>query len=141
MTDGPARRTVLATSAATLLAGCGSSGDGNGDDGGSSATPTASKGAGGKELASTADIPVGGGKIFPDEKVVVTQPREKEFKAFSAVCTHMGCTVGSVTDGTIDCPCHGSRYRIEDASVARGPATKPLPPRRITVTGNSIRLA
>ncbi|WP_336323449.1 Rieske (2Fe-2S) protein [Streptomyces lavendofoliae] len=93
------------------------------------------------ELARTSDIPPGGGAVLKDRKVVVTQPREGEFRAFSAVCTHQGCVVATVEDGTINCACHGSRFRIADGSVARGPATRPLPAERITVTGGTIRLA
>ncbi|MDT0397025.1 MULTISPECIES: Rieske (2Fe-2S) protein [Streptomyces] len=132
MTPRATRRTVLLTSgaAAALAAGCGSGG------GGDTAAGTA-----GRELTSTADVPVGGGTILKEEKVVVTQPEEGEFKAFSAICTHQNCLVSEVTDGTIDCPCHGSRFRITDGSVAHGPATRPLPEERITVEGNSVRRA
>ncbi|MGX1881838.1 Rieske (2Fe-2S) protein [Streptomyces sp. NPDC055287] len=160
MGKGTSRRTILAAAAAgtAMAAGCG----GNGDNGGGEETPaspappepTAPTGesptaesptaeetpGGGQALASTSEIPVGGGTIFKSEKVVVTQPEEGTFKAFSAICTHQGCTVGSVEDGTINCPCHGSKFRITDASVANGPARKPLPPRQITVESGSIRL-
>lgn len=148
----PSRRTVLAAGGAVALtAGCSKYGDEGAEPeeppkpGTTSAGPSKS---GGKkqpppkaeELAKTSDIPVGGGKIFKDKKVVVTQPEKGDFKAFSAVCTHSGCTVGAVEGGTINCPCHGSKYRVADASVADGPAPRPLPPRNITVTGNSITL-
>lgn len=73
--------------------------------------------------------------------MVVTQPSAGEFKAFSAICTHQGCTVNKVADGTIDCPCHGSKYRIADGSVAAGPAPRPLPAEQITVSGETITLA
>ncbi|BAC74228.1 iron sulfur protein [Streptomyces avermitilis] len=153
MTIRPTRRTLLGTGGAVaLLAGCSKYGDSNnsssqstsGTPSGSpsgTASATASGGAAaGPELAKTSDIPVGGGTIFKDEKVVVTQPEQGEFKAFSAVCTHQGCTVSTVSDGTINCPCHGSKFRITDASVAAGPAPRPLPAEKITVEGNSIRL-
>ncbi|CAM5267003.1 Cytochrome bc1 complex Rieske iron-sulfur subunit OS=Streptomyces alboniger OX=132473 GN=CP975_04825 PE=4 SV=1 [Streptomyces alboniger] len=78
--------------------------------------------------------------MIKDKKIVVTQPESGDFKAFSAVCTHSGCLVSEVADGTINCACHGSRYRVADAAVESGPAPRPLPPRRITVTGNSITL-
>jgi len=133
MTHRSTRRTVLATGAAALVAGCSMYGDNNS---GSDANASS-----GQEIAKTSDIPVGGGKIFKDEKVVVTQPKKGDFKAFSAVCTHQGCTVGSVSDGIIECPCHHSKYRVADGSVAGGPAPKPLPAKEITVKGNSITLA
>ncbi|WP_043681208.1 Rieske (2Fe-2S) protein [Streptomyces xylophagus] len=140
MTDSSTRRTVLATgaaaAAAALTAGCSKYGDSNDSSGSSSV-----KASGGQELAKTSDIPVGGGKILKDQKVVVTQPKKDEFKAFSAICTHQGCTVSAVANGTINCPCHGSKFHIADGSVAGGPAPKPLPAEQITVEGNSIRLA
>ncbi|WP_344277595.1 Rieske (2Fe-2S) protein [Actinomadura napierensis] len=91
-------------------------------------------------LASAGDIPVGGGKVFESEKVVVTQPAQGEFKAFSATCTHRGCTVGSVSGGTINCPCHGSKFKISDGSVAHPPADKPLAEKKISVQGGKISL-
>ena len=60
--------------------------------------------------------------MLTDDKLVVTQPTEGEFKGFTAVCTHQGCTVGRVEDGEIRCPCHGSRFSAEDGSVVGGPA-------------------
>jgi len=100
----------------------------------SSSAPAASA------LAATSDIPVGGGTIFTGPRVVVTQPTANEFKAFSAVCTHMGCIVSQVSNGTIDCPCHGSQYSITTGDVVAGPAPKPLPAEVIRVSGNSIYL-
>jgi len=102
---------------------------------------TSAASGGGSALAKTSDIPVGGGKIFPSDKVVVTQPTAGQFKGFSAVCTHMGCTVAEVSGGTINCPCHGSRFHVADGSVAHGPASSPLPPKQVTVSGDEISLA
>ncbi|CAM5672054.1 putative Cytochrome b6-f complex iron-sulfur subunit [Streptomyces afghaniensis 772] len=147
MTYETTRRTVLlatgATGAVALVAACGGGGDDNGSA--STSSPTGQETAGqetaGRDLASTDEIPVGGGKIFKEEEVVVTQPEQGRFKAFSAICTHQRCTVASVSDGTINCVCHGSKFRIADGSVAHGPATRPLPAEQITVEGNSVRLA
>lgn len=139
MTNRPTRRTILiATGAVALVAGCGEYDD-NGDT--SSDVSPGQDASPGQELATTGDIPVGGGKVFKDEEVVVTQPKDGEFKAFSAICTHQRCTVATVADGMINCACHGSKFSITDGSVANPPATRPLPEKKITVAGNSIRLA
>jgi Rieske Fe-S protein len=78
--------------------------------------------------------------VFSSDKVVVTQPTPGDFKGFSAVCTHMQCTVDQVADGTIDCPCHGSKFSVKDGSVVSGPAPSPLPSQTIKVTGTNIFL-
>lgn len=117
---------------AVALAGCG----GGDDSGGGGAAPEA-----GASLAKTADIPVGGGVVLPDANIVITQPTEGDFKAFSAVCTHQGCAVNEVTAGEIICPCHASKFSVEDGAVTAGPAPSPLPEKQITVNGTSIVLA
>ncbi|MBU3066396.1 Rieske (2Fe-2S) protein [Nocardia sp. NEAU-G5] len=90
-----------------------------------------------KVIAKTADIPVGGGVILGD--VVVTQPMAGEFRAFCATCTHLGCHLGSVTNGTINCPCHGSQFHL-DGKVAHGPAFLPLVQRPVHVDGTAVVL-
>jgi nitrite reductase/ring-hydroxylating ferredoxin subunit len=156
----PTRRGALAgiglAGLAATLAACGRSSSSNSDGSGSSdssggsgasaaASGSASSGGsssgGGSALGSTSEIPVGGGKIFTSEKVVVTQPTAGQFKGFSAICTHLGCTVDKVADGTIDCPCHGSKYSVKDGHVVNGPAPKPLPAKQIDVSGGTISLA
>jgi Rieske Fe-S protein len=87
-------------------------------------------------LGMTTDIPVGGGMVFLAQKVVVTQPTKGVFKAFSAVCTHVGCICNKVANGTIDCPCHGSEFKITDGAVVTGPAPTPLPTRTINVSSD-----
>jgi Rieske Fe-S protein len=99
-------------------------------------SPTASADQGG--LVEKSKVPVGEGVILTGPKIVVTQPTAGNFKAFTAVCTHMGCTVGSIADGTITCPCHGSQYSIKDGSVKKGPAPKPLAEIAIKVDGDEI---
>jgi Rieske Fe-S protein len=89
-------------------------------------------------IAKTADIPVGSGVIVDD--VVITQPTKGEFKGFSAICTHAGCTVAEVLGASINCPCHGSSFNL-DGTVAKGPASRPLNARGIVVQGDSIALA
>ncbi|MFI8349400.1 Rieske (2Fe-2S) protein [Streptomyces sp. NPDC085596] len=146
MTQPATRRTLLATGAATLAVCCvGCGDDGDSSSAAASASPSgesaSSDSGGGRALGSVSEIPEGGGKIFTAEKVVVTQPKKGEYKAFSAVCTHQGCTLNKVADGTVDCPCHGSRFRISDGSVAHGPATEPLPAKEIMVHGNTVHLS
>lgn len=86
-------------------------------------------------LTKTADVPVGSGVILGD--TVVTQPTAGDFKGFSSVCTHAGCKVNEVVDGTIVCPCHGSRFNL-DGSVAKGPAKEPLAAKPVSVQGDAI---
>jgi len=93
-----------------------------------------------KGLASTGDIPVGGGAVLQAEQIVITQPSAGEFRAYSAVCTHQGCIVNEVVGGTINCNCHGSKFAL-DGTVANGPANAPLPVVAVKVTGDQISLA
>ena len=141
--------------AAPLLAACGgadpesgtspsggagsSSSSSGGASGGASADAGGSGGSG--ALTTTGEVPVGGGTIFAEEKVVVTQPTEGEFLAFSAICTHQGCPVTKVEDGMIVCTCHNSQFSIEDGSPQDGPASAPLREVPLTVDGDSISLA
>ena len=92
-------------------------------------------------LVSTADVPVGGGVVLATQGLVVTQPTAGTFKAFSATCTHQGCTVNEVAGGTINCPCHGSKFAVADGTPKAGPAKKPLPAKAVAVQGSSIILA
>ena len=156
------RRAVLAGAGATcaaLLAGC-STYDANnggltgppptsgapatsgvsvpGDGVTSGATSGASSGAPAAALTSTSAVPDGGGTIIGGKNIVITQPEAGTFKAFTAVCTHQGCIVNSVSGGTINCPCHGSKFSIKDGSVVSGPATSPLAAVAIKVDGTSI---
>ncbi|MFG3257708.1 Rieske (2Fe-2S) protein [Streptomyces sp. NPDC048172] len=163
------RRSVLAAAgmaglAATLVA-CGDSGDSGdsgdgggygdkdedakgedkGDNGGDGDAKEGSKegseeSSNGGALGQVSEIPEGGGKVFEDQKVVVTQPSAGEFKAFSATCQHKGCLVNEVSGGTINCPCHGSKYDISDGSVKAGPARRSLPGKHVSVKGGTVRL-
>jgi Rieske Fe-S protein len=137
MTD-MTRRTVLAgaagVSVAVTLAACG---DDSKPDNQSNAPATDQAGG---TLGAVTEIPLNGGKIFPEQKVVVTQPQAGQYKAFSTVCPHAGCDVSTVANGTINCPCHGSQFKIEDGSVKNGPAPKPLTAAKVKVEDGKLIL-
>jgi nitrite reductase/ring-hydroxylating ferredoxin subunit len=132
---GTSSSTTAAGNAAGTTGGAGTAAPAS-----SAAAVGASSSSATNALAATSKIPVGSGMIFPGPQVVVTQPTAGEFKAFSAVCTHMGCIVNQISNGTIDCPCHGSQYSITTGDVVAGPAPKPLPAKQIKVSGDSIFL-
>ena len=117
------------------LTACGSSAG----DAVSSAASGAASAAG--DAIAQADIPVGGGKVFDALKVVVTQPTAGDFKAFSAICTHQGCMVNGVSNGVITCPCHGSQFDAATGAVRQGPATRPLPPKSVSVGSDGITVS
>jgi Rieske Fe-S protein len=121
------------------LTACGTDAEKAAGDAGAAVSSAASSAAGAaQDLAKKADIPVGGGKVFDSAKVVVTQPTDGEYKAFSAVCTHQGCTVSGVEGGTINCACHGSKFDIATGEVKTGPATRALPAKTVTVGADGI---
>jgi Rieske Fe-S protein len=124
---------------APSAAGSGSMSSGSMSSGGMS-SPSSAAPAGGTVLGLAADIPVGGGKVYTAAQVVVTQPAMGQYKAFSAICTHVGCICNQVAGGTINCPCHGAKFKITDGSVVAGPATTPLAGASVTVTGGKIYL-
>ncbi len=134
---------VLAAGGATLaVAGCSSSGSasdaGAGSGAGSSAAPA--KSAAPVAVGPASEVPVGGGKVYRNQKIVVTQPTAGQYKAFSAKCTHAGCIVDQVAAGTIQCPCHGSRFSVSDGSVTDGPAPSPLPQYQVAVQNGTLEV-
>jgi nitrite reductase/ring-hydroxylating ferredoxin subunit len=151
---------ALAGASAPILAACGGSNDASGSGttpsaSGSSSAPSASSSAsssapsssapsssapasGGTVLGPVSDVPVGGGKVFTDAKVVVTQPTAGQYKGFSAVCTHQGNPIGSVEGGQIVCPFHNSHFSITDGSPVSGPAQTALPAVNVKVEGTNI---
>ena len=154
MTASLNRRRALSGAAAVtvgvpVLAACGSGGtdadDAAGSDAGSDAGSGSDTGGetgsgGGGQVATVADVPVGGCLVLEDQKVVLTQPTEGEIKAFSAVCTHQGCVVSSGTDGVIPCKCHGSAFSLEDGTPHALPATKPVPVYEARVVDGQIEV-
>jgi Rieske Fe-S protein len=98
----------------------------------------ATTGQGGKLLASLDQVPSGGGVILGNPAIVLTRSSTDDVHAFSAVCTHQGCTVDRVADGTIDCPCHGSTFDVSTGEVVSGPASRALPSIPVVVRAGSI---
>ncbi|MFI5073797.1 MAG: Rieske (2Fe-2S) protein [Actinomycetales bacterium] len=90
-------------------------------------------------IAKLADLPVGGGAVLADRQLVVTRPTATEVRVLSAVCTHQGCLVDSVANGTISCPCHGSAFSLT-GEVTSGPAAQPLPARQFSVVDGVVTL-
>jgi Rieske Fe-S protein len=140
------RRNVIAGAglglAATALAACSTYGKSPAASSASSAPAPAPAAPGSSgapapaaALAKTADVPVGSGVIV--DGTVVTQPTAGVFKGFSTVCPHKGCDVSKIENGTIDCPCHGSKFSLEGA-VVQGPAKEPLQAKAVSVQGDSI---
>ncbi|NMO93802.1 Rieske (2Fe-2S) protein [Actinomycetospora sp. TBRC 11914] len=130
----PGRRTVLLAACAGLAA-CGAAACA---EYGSGAPPPAAPPAAGPAGIAGATVPVGGGVVLADRGVVVTQPVAGTFAAFGTTCPHQGCSVDTVADGTITCPCHGSRFRVADGGVAQGPATRGLTPRPVRVVDGQV---
>ena len=134
-TSAVPRRTVLAGAGAAVgvvaLAACssGSSGSTSAGAGVSAAASGAGGASGGATpLATLADIPVGTAVAAKDadgKPVLVAQPQAGTAVAFSAICTHQGCTVAPAGK-QLHCPCHGSVYEAATGKVIDGPAPAPL---------------
>lgn len=143
----PARRTVLAAAGgvglAAVLAACGGSATSTGgttaDDGAASSDGSGASGEESGALAAATEVPVGGALAasLDSGPVLVTQPTEGEFRAFSAVCPHAGCTV-QPGDGELRCPCHASRFDLATGEVLGGPAPSPLPEIAVTVSDGQV---
>ncbi|MEU7992593.1 Rieske (2Fe-2S) protein [Rothia amarae] len=124
--------------AGVTLTACGS----NDSDAGKSAEgglTEAKKPSAPTDIAAAADVPVGSAlkATSGDLSVMVTQPSEGKFKAFSSVCTHQGCQL-NVQNKNLACPCHASQFSIEDGSVKGGPAPEPLPEYAVEVKDGRI---
>lgn len=144
---GATRRAVVlgtgAVGVTALLAACGTDNSGGtaSEATGAPAGPATSTDGGAVPVGKVSDVKVGGGAIFTATSVVVTQPKEGEFKAFDSTCTHQGCPLTNVADGAINCSCHGSKFSIETGEPINGPATKALAAKQVTVKGDQITLA
>ena len=120
-TAGTANATTNATAGSTTTAHA-------------SAAPTPT----GTKLATLTQVPTGGGLILQDKKIVLTRDSGGTVHGFSAVCTHQGCIVGTVTSSQIICPCHGSHFNASTGAVEQGPAQTALPKVAVTVANNAV---
>jgi Rieske Fe-S protein len=93
---------------------------------------------GGRRLAALSAVPPGGGIVIDGADVVLTRAAGGQLLAFSATCTHQGCTVSAVKDGAILCPCHGSRFDAQTGSPVAGPATTALARVPVVVRGDAV---
>lgn len=124
---------LVAACGTTTLAGCAS--------GSGAPAPTAAAPAAGAPLVALADVPVGQvvSATTPDgAKVLVARPGDSDVVAFSAVCTHQGCTVEPADDG-LKCPCHGSQFAALTGEVVQGPAQRALPRVEVEVVDGQVR--
>ncbi|MBN9792249.1 hypothetical protein DMP17_27165 [Pseudonocardia sp. TMWB2A] len=105
------------------------------------AAPSSSAAAAPAGIAAVDDVPVGGGRVFAEQKVVVTRPDANTVLAFDATCPHQGCLVDQVSRSGISCPCHGSLFAVSDGAPLDGPAKAPLTSRPVRVEGGQVVLA
>lgn len=148
MTDSNAltRRTLLSIGGASalgagalLLTACTADGSSAGDGTGSG---SGSGSGGGATTVPLSSIPVGGAvsATMGGTPIVVAQPSAGNVVAFSAVCTHQGCTVAP-QGKEFDCPCHGSRFDGKTGAVLGGPAPAPLTKLNATVSGDTVSVS
>ena len=120
--------------------GGGNYGGGNSGGGGSKKSSGGDAKAGGEAIASESEVAPGSAFTFKDSgnPAVLVHLDNGDFVAYSAVCTHQGCTV-AYKDGNLACPCHGSVFDPADgAAVVAGPAQRPLPEIPVKVEGGEV---
>lgn len=85
------------------------------------------------------EVPVGGAvaATIDGRPAIVARPEGTTVTAFSARCTHMGCTV-AVAGERLQCPCHGSQFDALTGAVLRGPATARLPSIPVRLDGDEV---
>ncbi|MFB7270302.1 Rieske (2Fe-2S) protein [Streptomyces sp. NPDC056244] len=129
------RRTVLKGVALAGAAGAGLAACSTESKLGHAEDPTPSEPVG---LGAADEVPVGGAKLYREQRLVVSRPAPDEYRAFSAQCTHAGCLLEKL-EGTVgDCPCHGSKFDVTTGEAVHGPATVPLPKVPVTVEGGKL---
>ncbi len=102
---------------------------------------TGSAAGGGRvKVGTTKDIPAGQGKVVPmGNKPVIVTNTSQGVKAFSAICTHLGCVViWDQANQVILCPCHDGKFNSTTGAVISGPPPMPLPEVPVVVDGEDI---
>jgi len=98
-------------------------------------------GSGRVQIGTNLDFPVGQGKVVPvnDKPVIVVNTAQGGLKAFSAICTHLGCIVEwDEPRQFILCPCHDGRFNAVNGAIISGPQPAPLPELALTVEGDAV---
>lgn len=129
----PAKAPASAAGNTSAPAGAGSSAAG-------SSTAGSSSDSGGAPLAKLSDIKVGeavSARGADGKPIIIARPTATTVAAFSAICTHQACTVAPAGK-ELDCPCHGSVYDATTGQVINGPAPSPLPPVKVTLSGDDV---
>jgi Rieske Fe-S protein len=88
-------------------------------------------------VASSAELPVGGVKLFTyptiNDPAILVRLRDGRLAAFSQKCTHLSCAVYySRENNRLECPCHEGYFSVETGDVLQGPPPRPLPRIRVT---------
>jgi cytochrome b6-f complex iron-sulfur subunit len=107
---------------------------------GSAAPTSPASGSGGPPLAKLSDIKVGeavSAKGADGKPIIIARPTATTVAAFTAICTHQGCTVAPAGK-ELDCPCHGSVYNATTGAVINGPAQRPLSAVKVTLSGDDV---
>ena len=101
--------------------------------------------SGSSTITTTAAVDASGGVEFKNpstgDPAYVVQTGAGTYAAFSAICTHAGCTVAYVKKASqFQCPCHGGVYDAKTGKVLSGPPPAPLPSISIKNVDGEIQL-
>ena len=148
----------VGAASASMLAACGGGGESDGESGGGSGSESGggsgenaagstksggskeTQASGGQAIAKASAVAPGSAVEFKDsgQPAVLVHLDSGDFVAYSAVCTHQGCTV-AYRGGQLACPCHGSIFDpANGAAVVSGPARRPLPEVPVEVSGGDV---
>lgn len=133
------RRSVIRASGAVAFGGVAAMGTAAAGCANSGSFDPATTGGQPGTLIPLDKVPVGGvASVTIDRRpAFIARPTADTVRAFSAVCTHRGCTVVAA-DTILLCPCHGSHFELLTGDVLRGPAETPLPPIDVTIAGGNV---